>query len=54
MCPRFGAYFSEVRISCPRFKAYFCPVCIDVSEIQGKISPPWGWLPLNLRHRKNS
>ena len=38
-CPRFRAYFSEVRILCPRFRAYFCPGCINVPEILGWLYP---------------
>ena len=39
---------------CPRFRARFHPSGRSMNQIQGKVSPPWGWLARNLRHKKTS
>ena len=54
VCPESGAKNSDLGKVCPESRTRFYPLGKSMNQIQGKVSPPWGWLARNLRHKKTS
>ena len=54
VCPESGSRFSDPGKVCPESEARFCPLCRSMNQIQGKVSPPWGWLARIFWHKKTS
>ena len=52
VCPESGARYSDLGKVCPGSGARLCTPGRSMNQIQGKVSPPWGWLAPNFQANK--